>query len=333
MATTSTTRTTRTTGTSTKRDIVAYTGTALAQATTWASLPDDVLRRRATEAAQLHDAAVLWDLTEARLTLAGEAGVTISPRTLATYRYAVLRCVAQDWRDWNLLKPKRDAADLWIRGMETRGLKVATVRTYLAAARALYVALRWAGATTVDPFKDSKPGRDPVAREEKRKPYTDDQLTQLVRCAFTYHERLLVLLCGHAGLRASEAVDLRWSDIDLAAGRLVVAVGKGRKKRTVPLSGTLRHELALDRAHPYGDWVLPYRDRRSAWWHIKEMATRAEIPALGVHALRHTAGTRMMRQTGSLEITARLLGHSQIETTRIYAKFADESLDEAVSSW
>ncbi len=314
-------------------ELTPYVGTSMARTRTWATLPADERRRRAMEAAQTHDPAALWEVTEAHLTLSGAAGANISPRTLSTYRLAITRLVRHEWRDWTVLKPKRDAANLWMREMEARGLKPSSVRTYLAAARALYAALRWAGATVVDPFKDSKPSKDPVPREEKRKPYTDDQLTQLVRCAFTYHERLLVLLCGHAGLRASEAVDLRWSDIDLAAGRLVVAVGKGRKKRTVPLSGTLRHELALDRAHPYGDWVLPYRDRRSAWWHIKEMATRAEIPALGVHALRHTAGTRMMRQTGSLEITARLLGHSQIETTRIYAKFADESLDEAVSSW
>ncbi len=314
-------------------ELVVYTGTALARATAWATLPDDERRRRATDAAHRHDAALLWDLTEARLTLNGTAGVHTSPRTRATYRSAIVRLVTQDGRAWNLLKPQRNAADLWIREMESHGLKPATVRCYLAAARALYAALRWASATTVDPFTDSKPGRDPVAREEKRQPYTDDQAVQLLRVAFTYHERLLVLLCGHAGLRASEAVALKWSDIDLASGRLVVASGKGRKKRTVPLSGTLRHELALEHDHPYGDWVLPYRDRRSAWYHVKEMAARAEIPSLGVHALRHTAGTRMMRQTGSLEITAHLLGHSDISTTRIYAKFADATLDEAVSGW
>jgi len=317
----------------TETGLVAYTGTALARATVWATLPDEERRRRATDAAHRHDATLLWELTEARLTLNGGAGINISPRTLATYRSAITRLVMQDGREWDLLKPKRDAAALWIGEMEAHGLKPATVRVYLAAARALYVALRWAGATVADPFTDSKPGRDPVAREEKRQPYTDDQAAQLLRVAFTYHERLLVLLCGHAGLRASEAVALKWSDIDLDRGRLVVVAGKGRKTRTIPLSGTLRRELALEHAHPYGDWVLPYRDRRSAWYHIKEMAQRAEVPALGVHALRHTAGTRMMRQTGSLEITARLLGHSQIETTRIYAKFADDTLDEAVSGW
>jgi integrase len=310
-----------------------YVGTSMAKTRTWATLPADELRRRAMDAAQAHDTTALWELTEAHLTLTGAAGANVSPRTLSTYRSAITRLVTQDGRAWDLLKPQRNAAHLWIREMETHGLKPSSVRTYLAAARALYAALRWSGATTVDPFTDSKPGTDPVPREEKRKPYTDDQVAQLLRVAFTDHERLLVLLCGHAGLRASEAVALRWAEIDLATGRLVVASGKGGKKRTIPLSGTLRRELALERDRPDGDYVLPYRDRRSAWYHLKEMAQRAAIPALGVHALRHTAGTRMMRQTGSLEITARLLGHAQIETTRIYAKFADDTLDDAVRDW
>lgn len=316
--------------------VVPYSGTGLARTEAWTALPDDEKRRRATTAAHLHDAAILWDLTEAHLTLVGTAGANVSPRTLTTYRQSIKRLVAEDWREWNLLKPERDAANLWLRRMEARDLKPGTVRTYLAAARALYAALRWSGATAVDPFKDVKPGRDPVAREEKRKPYTDDQVEQLLRVAFTPAERILVLLCGHAGLRASEAVDLTWVSVNLLAGRggrLVVASGKGRKPRTVPLSGTLREELERYDARRPSPYVLPYRNRRMAWWHLNTMAKRAGVPALGVHALRHTAGTRIMRETGSLETTARLLGHSQIETARIYAKFADESLDEAVSSW
>ncbi len=40
-----------------------------------------------------------------------------------------------------------------------------------------------------------------------------------------------------------------------------------------------------------------------------------------------------MQQTGSLEHVARHLGHAQIETSRIYAKWSDETLREALSKW
>ena len=49
--------------------------------------------------------------------------------------------------------------------------------------------------------------------------------------------------------------------------------------------------------------------------------------------VRHYAGTRLLQQTRSLEHVARHLGHAQIETSRIYAKWSDETLREALSAW
>jgi integrase/recombinase XerC len=57
------------------------------------------------------------------------------------------------------------------------------------------------------------------------------------------------------------------------------------------------------------------------------------VPPKGLHALRHTAGTRIVRQTGNLATAARLLGHSQVSTTEIYAKHADEALRRVVEDW
>ena len=43
--------------------------------------------------------------------------------------------------------------------------------------------------------------------------------------------------------------------------------------------------------------------------------------------------TRLVKQTGNLEYAARHLGHSSIETTRVYAKWGDRALDDALASW
>ena len=59
----------------------------------------------------------------------------------------------------------------------------------------------------------------------------------------------------------------------------------------------------------------------------------AGIPYRGIHALRHTCGTRLVRETGNLEMAARHLGHSSIETTRVYAKWSDEGLNSTVGGW
>jgi len=79
--------------------------------------------------------------------------------------------------------------------------------------------------------------------------------------------------------------------------------------------------------------VLPYRDRRTAWKRLKAVALRAGVPWLGVHALRHTAGTEIVRATGDLEIAARLLGHQQLETTRIYVQWSDDRLKDTLKGW
>ena len=66
---------------------------------------------------------------------------------------------------------------------------------------------------------------------------------------------------------------------------------------------------------------------------LRLIAERAGTRYLGWHAFRHYAGTRIVKQTGNLEYAARHLGHSSIETTRVYAKWSDRALDDALASW
>jgi len=49
--------------------------------------------------------------------------------------------------------------------------------------------------------------------------------------------------------------------------------------------------------------------------------------------LRHTAGTRLYAQTGKIEDAAAFLGHSQLETSRVYIHHADEGVKTAVTTW
>jgi integrase/recombinase XerC len=71
---------------------------------------------------------------------------------------------------------------LWVRELEAK-FKPATVRVKLAAARALYAALRWSGATTADPFSDAKPGKDLTPAWEKREAYSLHEVQWLTKVA------------------------------------------------------------------------------------------------------------------------------------------------------
>jgi len=341
--------------------LVPYTPTAaLDRATAWARRGDDDRRRQAVTAARDHDAAALWTLTESWLLLRGRKGASISARTLRNYRQALAplehrrsRANYEDlalpllvaWREENLLRPGRMAGTRWLRELEGKGAKPSTVRVYLAAGRALYAALRDAGATETDPFRDTHPAPDPVPTWEKAQGYSEDEIaalldaTQRLAAPLGWELRVIVLLGAHTGLRVSEMVSLTWSDINRAKGTLVVQAGKGGKRRTVALSDALAAELAG------GDQrrgrVLPLEGNRRVfatvsdtttirrnrvYGRLRDLCLQAGVEPLGVHSLRHTAGTWLVQRTGNPEIAARILGHSDVRTTAIYSKHSREDL-------
>ncbi len=325
--------------------LARYDGSGLARARSWATIPDDERRRRAAEACQLHDADTLWALADAHLTLHGRAGATVSRHTRSAYERGV-RVLVAAWTQETLLHPRRNAGALWLRDMEGAGLAPATVKVRLAGARALYAALRWAGATEADPFKDVRPARDKTAAKDKRGPYAPEDLTTLLMAldevartaapaarSMASYDRVLVLLGAHAGLRASEMMDLRWEDVDLLRRGLVVQHGKGGKRRAVVMSSSLAAALEAIPPAMRDEFVLPYRSRTSAWTRLRNLSARAGIKHHGLHRLRHAAGTRMMRETNNLQEVAELLGHAQLDTARVYAQWADQTQRETVGKW
>lgn len=310
--------------------------TALERSDAWYRRLSDERRRLTVAAAQQHDADTLWRVTEAFVLRTGAAGASVSPHTLRAYQRGVIDLVTA-WRHENLLHPAREAGQGWLRQLEAGGKKPATVRVRLAAGRALYAALAHAGATSDAPFTSAKPARDTTAPWDKRTPYTAAEVEALTRMA-GIEERVLVLLGAHAGLRISEALALTSPDVTTGSEpSLIVRFGKGGKQRRVPVSPSLATAIATWQAThpglPATQPLLRYRHALEARRCLERLACAAGVPYRGYHALRHACGTRLMRQTGDLEVVARVLGHSSIETTRIYAKWDDQRAAAAVATW
>lgn len=306
-----------------------YRGELAARSRAWADLPPDERKRRAAEAARDRDAEALWSLTEAHLVTWGRAGAKLSAHTLRAYRAGVLLAL-EAAAGVSLLSPPREWGASWVRAMEGEGLKAATVRQRLAAARALWAALRWAGVTSADPFADVKPARDATPAWEKRHPYPPEAVEAMLRGA-SPRDAALVLLGAHAGLRVSEACAVVGDDVDLAALRLRVRAGKGGKVRTVVLSRRLRD--ALQALEPRSGVPLLGLTAQGARAALRRLCARVGVKYQGAHSLRHASGTRLYRETGDLETVARHLGHATLETSRVYAKWSDERLAETVGDW
>lgn len=331
-----------------------YRGTATDRAVRWASLASEDLRRLAVTAAQARDAGALWELTDAYLTLHGAKGSAVSDRTRDSYRRGIGDLI-QDWAGENLLRPGRDAGVVWVRRLETkvihdpvtgdpkrdpvsggpRVLSPATVQAKLAAARALYKALRWAGATSSSPFENVKAAKDPVPAWEKRGAYTPEEIEALLGVA-QGPDQIVVLLGAHAGLRIAEMATLRWPDLDWRAKELVVRKGKGGKTARVAMTRRLREtlrELPRDAADLNG-FVLPFRAYR-ARERFQKLCLLAGVEYKGkeVHGLRHGAGTRTYTQFKDLGRVAQHLRQASVDTARRYAKMSDKVVGDGIEEW
>jgi integrase/recombinase XerC len=326
-----------------------YRGTALAQADTWLNLHDDELRRRAVKAAGDKDTETLVSLTQAYLTQQSKSGVLTSPRTVEAYTLGVQQFLQYaGGQAVNLLRPGRHDAQRYVQAMLAAGRKPAGVQLKVAAASCLYRALRWAGATEADPFKDVRVPKDPTSGIEKRPPYTEDDLVGVLEHT-DLHTTFLLFLIAHAGLRISEALALEWTDLDETARRIHVRSGKGRKARRVTMSVRLaraaRHFRALyapggpehARYRPStraASFVFRYATQQAARYHLMQAFRQAGVEFRGFHPGRKYAGTRLLQQVKDFGRVAAHLGHESVDTTRKgYAQLAADDLKDDLAGW
>lgn len=308
-----------------------YRNDRMGRAREWARMSDPDLKREAIRAARDRDLDALWSLVEAHMTLHGSSGAKASEHTLRAYQRGVKDLIGA-WQGENLLRPSRDAGVSWLRQLEADGKSASTIRVKVAAAKALYAALRWARATDAVPFADSRPAKDKANAWDKRQPYTETELSKLLQVADP-HDKVMLLLGAHAGLRVAEMVSLQWADVDLTSQRLMVRNGKGSKTRRIVISSTLAKALAaINPDRNASGRVLAVTSQPGAYHKMKALCERAEVPCKGLHALRHYAGTRLAREKGIRE-AAEHLGHNSLETARVYAKWDERELEDSVGNW
>lgn len=317
---------------------LAYRMDLQARAQGWADLEPDELRRKAVEAARDVNEAELWSLTEACVLLNGLAGAKVSAHTLRAYQKGL--AVFLEYAEAagvQLLRPRPNHGFAYVRWLEAQGHSTSTVRVRLAAARKLFSALRWAGATDATPFADVRPAPDPVPRTEKRKPYAEDEIGALLQ-AGDMEERVIVLLGAHAGLRVSEIVGLRRADVHLdEQPPYLMITGKRQKRQAVPLSRSLAQALRtwLQATPQIASRVLGAGSSDYVQAHLKALCERAGVTysRRQVHGLRHSAGTRVYTDTGDILAVRDHLRHANISSSEIYVEYARKQRPSTVSGW
>jgi integrase/recombinase XerC len=156
------------------------------------------------------------------------------------------------------------------------------------------------------------------------------------------HIRNLVILTVllNTGLRVSELVALETGDIEISErkGSLKVRGGKGDKTRTIPLNKTARQILdSWIKDNCVGGWA---RDDHKIFMGITQRTVQNIIHELGrlakveltPHSLRHTFAKSLIDAGTPITVVADLLGHEDLETTRIYTTPGQADLERAVES-
>jgi integrase/recombinase XerD len=151
-------------------------------------------------------------------------------------------------------------------------------------------------------------------------------------------DRAMLELLYATGLRVSELVSLRMSDVNLEDGFLFCR-GKGGKERIVPLGESAKDAVShyLAEARPGyllkdSDFLfLTYRGhpftRQGFWKVLKKYAMEAKLEdKISPHVLRHSFATHLLERGADLRSVQLMLGHSQITTTQIYTHVSRKQL-------
>jgi site-specific recombinase XerD len=159
------------------------------------------------------------------------------------------------------------------------------------------------------------------------------EVEQLFRHIGCIRNRAALMLCYGAGLRISEAVAMRVSDIDSQRMLLRIREGKGRKDRYVMLSPRLLQVLRTywRAARPRNDFLFPtWRSDRHLSAGAVALACRNAAKAAGLtkhitpHTLRHSFATHLLENGTDTRVIQALLGHASIDTTARYAQVSPQ---------
>lgn len=262
-----------------------------------------------------------------------------SPETLRSYLSQVRQFMA--WCKRRRTDPARATEqDLaaYRRYLVDAGHTRGTIAVKLAAVRRLYDAATWRGLRGDNPAAGLKAPRDRTDRAERVRYLPLAGLSRLLELPRSARDRaILYLMAGH-GLRVSEVARLAVGDLDLDAGTLRV-LGKGEKTRTVYLTdhtrAVLRDALAQRQAGQDVAALFVTTDHRTHGQAMTARAIRYMVDALLVaaglkdagvscHSLRHSFATWSLAAGADLLAISAKLGHSSMDTTRIYARIVDQ---------
>ncbi|MFZ5894008.1 MAG: site-specific tyrosine recombinase XerD [Myxococcota bacterium] len=270
----------------------------------------------------------------------------LSPHTIAAYARDLAKFVAfaeAEGRD----EPNQldlGLVSAWLGSLARSGLGPRSAARHLSAARGLMRFLVKENELSEDPTRLAP--RPRIGRRLPQ-PLSEDEMLSLIEAPDPSNlrglrDRAMLSVTYAAGLRVSELVGLSVGDVDLRRG-IVSALGKGQKRRLVPLG-----EVALQHLEAYlaARAAQERKDNRSEvlfrsprggrltrqgfWKIVRHYALAAGLrDRVHPHQLRHSFATHLLRGGADLRSVQTLLGHANIATTEVYTHVSRDHVRRA----
>lgn len=172
-------------------------------------------------------------------------------------------------------------------------------------------------------------------------------LNMTVRTPLSYRNKAMLEIMYATGLRVSELVALKVSDLHLSMG-FVRCLGKGAKERIIPLGNVaeqavedyLQHGRSAILKNKKDERVLFLNQhgrpltRQGFWKILKKIALEANIQKpITPHILRHSFATHLLENGADLRAVQEMLGHTDISTTQIYTHVTKTRLKDMYDTY
>lgn len=181
----------------------------------------------------------------------------------------------------------------------------------------------------------------PRPKKEKKLPtvFSLDECLALFRATENPKHKLLLLMGYGAGLRVSEIVNLKWTDIHFNTYKLHIKNAKGKKDRIVMLPVSVIEmllfykKLSKNSVYVFEGQVTgePY-STTSVQTVMRKSLEKIGLSNRGsVHSLRHSFATHLLENGTDVRFIQKLLGHENIKTTMVYTHIAQGEIDKIKS--
>ncbi len=230
--------------------------------------------------------------------------------------------------------------------LQKSGMSASTVSRSLASIRSLYRFMQNKGMITQDPtaqlhsLKSEKKLPDVLTNEEVERLLSQPNVSDLKGC----RDKAMLEILYATGMRVSEMIDLKLSDVDMNIG--YINCNHGNKLRVIPIYSLAKKAVKdyIDGARSFlvkgsGEDTLFVNynggkmTRQGFWKIIKNYAKTAGIDTpITPHTLRHSFATHLLENGADLKSIQEMLGHTDISSTQVYAQVVKKHLNDVYKS-